>query len=167
MAPLPSVPDVAQDCIHRLGSDCRLALLDGARATTRATAADASDAADVAHAVMADGGHGGVLEAHRREEREASWSVGVVPRRGHAIASLWWRWAGHLARMCDREPERWVAVALSWRDATDLHTPWAFKRRASDPARARRIRGHREGANRSLDAPTQAVETAAVGEGSR
>lgn len=33
------------------------------------------------------------------------------------VALNWWRWAGHAARLAERQPEQWIAEALTWRDA--------------------------------------------------
>lgn len=92
--------------------------------------------------------------------------------RAHAVATLRWRWAGHIALLRERESGRWLSTALVWRDAMYLETlravNWrAVNSRASDLTFRRLNREHREGVNRRWDGPIQAVVTASIGEGCR
>lgn len=48
---------------------------------------------------------------------EALWEAAGVPRWDAAVASTWWRWAGHLARTSQRQPTCWACVVIGWRDA--------------------------------------------------
>lgn len=45
----------------------------------------------------------------RKSARVPSWDL--------AVAAMWWCWAGHLARLTDREPHTWACVVAGWRDA--------------------------------------------------
>lgn len=48
---------------------------------------------------------------------ETLWAQAVVASWDAAIASTWWRWRGHLARLTEREPDRWGGIATAWCDA--------------------------------------------------
>lgn len=54
-----------------------------------------------------------------------------------------WRYAGHLARLADRGPARWISALIAWRDAAYRRTARRLLWRQSDPARQRLDRGNR------------------------
>lgn len=72
-----------------------------------------------------------------------------------AVLATWWRWAGHTARLADREPTRWISKGIHWKDATCRQAirglPWT----PGDPERQRLGRGLRGKTSRRWDDPVQ------------
>lgn len=44
-------------------------------------------------------------------------AIAKVPRWDSALVTSWWRWAGHFARLVERDSSRVLSHILSWRDA--------------------------------------------------
>lgn len=60
----------------------------------------------------------------RRSAADASslWAKGGIPDCSDTVATTWWRWAGHAARLAAKDPNSWVGELLSRRDAWHLKT---------------------------------------------
>lgn len=65
-----------------------------------------------------------------------------------AIATQWWRWAGHAARLIRREPTRCLASVLLWREAWWRKTLRALNHSDTDLGRLCLRRGHRRSGRR-------------------
>lgn len=71
------------------------------------------------------------------------WRVAGVPAWDEATATTWWRWAGHAERLSLREPTRWIARALQWRNARGLRRVRSCHATATGAPPVRLNRGHR------------------------
>lgn len=60
--------------------------------------------------------------APNRELVREHTASGKDPRWDTSIVGSWWRNAGHLARLADREPGRYISPLVSWRDAACRRT---------------------------------------------
>lgn len=48
--------------------------------------------------------------ARRTSRRVAkSWAIAEILAWDTVVASTWWRWAGHVGRLCQADPWRWVS----------------------------------------------------------
>lgn len=73
-----------------------------------------------------------------------------IPRWGHSRNALWWRWAGHAARLAERHAERWISHASSLRDAWRRQIVRMLHAGDTDPAN-RLGRAHRHLGQRRWD----------------
>lgn len=86
------------------------------------------------------------------QKRTARWidtllSHARVPRWDVALAASWWMLGDHMACLSARDPTRWVAEALSWRDASCRTThgqspPMVSQRPGTTTARSNNHRRH-------------------------
>lgn len=101
-------------------------------------------------------------EFHQFLRRSARWidnllQAAKAPRWDVAVAASWWRYAGHIARVAKREPDRWVAQALQWRDASYRQAVRALHWSKSDPERQRLGRALKGCTARRWDDPLQST----------
>lgn len=83
--------------------------------------------------------------------------VAKIPRWDQALLASWWRYAGHIARLAAREPDRWISKILTWRDAAYRRSVRGLLWRSNDPTRQRVGRGSRHTTARRWDDPLQHV----------
>lgn len=75
-----------------------------------------------------------VLCAPSAEAGMASWDA--------VVATAWWRWAGHLARLTESEPDRWGEIGTAWRGAWCRQTVRCMLHSTAGPGSLRLDRGH-------------------------
>lgn len=69
--------------------------------------------------------------------------VANIPRWDHALLSSWWRGAGHLVRLAQRQPDRWIARILKCCDAAYRRIVCGVLWRQNDSTRQKLNHGSR------------------------